>query len=119
MIIIIATDAPLLPSQLKLVAKRAAVGIARTGSFAHNGSGDIFLAFSTASPATNEKGTHQSWNVLTKEALDRVFKATVEATEEAVINALVAAETMVGKNGNTFHALPHDQLKAILKKYNR
>ncbi len=118
-IIIIATDAPLLPSQLKLVAKRAAMGIARTGSFAHNGSGDIFLAFSTQSPPHNVKGTHQTWNVLTKEALDRVFKATVEATEESVINALIAAETMKGKNGNTFYAIPHDQVKAILKKYNR
>lgn len=118
-IIIIATDAPLLPSQLKLVAKRAAMGIARTGSFAHNGSGDIFLAFSTQSPPPNAKGTLQTWNVLTKEALDRVFKATVEATEESVINALIAAETMKGKNGNTFFAIPHDQVKAILKKYNR
>jgi D-aminopeptidase len=118
-IIIIATDAPLLPSQLKLVAKRAAMGIARTGSFAHNGSGDIFLALSTQTPAANAKGTHQTWNVLTKEALDRVFLATVQATEEAVINALVAAETMTGKDGNTFYEIPKDQLKAILKKYNR
>jgi len=118
-IIIIATDAPLLPSQLKLMAKRAALGVARTGSFAHNGSGDIFLAFSTSSPAQNAKGTHENWNVLTKMALDRVFKATVEATEEAIINALIGAETMTGKNGNTFYAIPHDQVKAILKKYNR
>ncbi|MEO6670190.1 MAG: P1 family peptidase [Ferruginibacter sp.] len=118
-IIIIATDAPLLPSQLKLVAKRAAMGIARTGSFAHNGSGDIFLAFSTQSPSTNTKGTHQTWNVLTKDALDRIYKATVEATEEAVINALVAAETMKGKDGNIFYAIPHNRLKTILKKYNR
>jgi len=118
-IIIIATDAPLLPSQLKLVAKRAALGVARTGSFAHNGSGDIFLAFSTSSPAQNAKGTHENWNVLTKMALDRVFKATVEATEEAIINALIGAETMTGKNGNTFYAIPHDQVKTILKKYNR
>lgn len=118
-IIIIATDAPLLPSQLKLVAKRAAMGIARTGSFAHNGSGDIFLAFSTQSPSTNTKGTHQTWNVLTKDALDRIYKATVEATEEAVINALVAAETIKGKDGNVFYAIPHDRLKTILKKYNR
>jgi L-aminopeptidase/D-esterase-like protein len=118
-IIIIATDAPLLPSQLKLVAKRASMGIARTGSFAHNGSGDIFLAFSTQSPLANTKGTVETWNVLTKDALDRVFKATVEATEEAVINALIAAETMTGKNGNTFYGIPHEQVKAILKKYNR
>ncbi|MGK2863512.1 MAG: P1 family peptidase [Chitinophagaceae bacterium] len=118
-IIIIATDAALLPSQLKLVAKRAAMGIARTGSFAHNGSGDIFLAFSTKSPPYNEKGTMQTWNVLSKDALDRVFKATVEATEEAVINALVAARTMKGRNGNMFYSIPHDQLKNILKKYNR
>ena len=118
-IIIIATNAPLLPSQLKLVAKRAAMGIARTGSFAHNGSGDIFLAFSTQSPPSTEKETHQIWNVLTKEALDEVFKATVEATEESVINALVAGETMTGLRGNTIYAIPHDQVKEILKKYNR
>jgi len=118
-IIIIATDAPLLPSQLKLVARRAAMGIARTGSFAHNGSGDIFFAFSTATPINNVKGTHQQWNVLSKDALDAVFKATVEATEESVINALVGAETMTGLNGNTFYAIPHDQVKAILRKYNR
>lgn len=118
-IIIIATDAPLLPSQLKLVAKRAAMGIARTGSFAHNGSGDIFLALSTQTPKRNEKGTIENWSVLTKDALDRIFKATVEATEEAVINALVAAETMTGKDGNVFYGIPHDQLQTILKKYNR
>lgn len=118
-IIIIATDAPLLPSQLKLVARRAAMGIARTGSFAHNGSGDIFLAFSTRSPQTNSKGTEETWKVLTKDALDRVFKATVEATEESVINTLVAAETMKGRNGNVFYAIPTDQLKAILRQYNR
>jgi D-aminopeptidase len=118
-IIIVATDAPLLPSQLKLVAKRAAMGIARTGSFAHNGSGDIFLAFSTHSPARNAKGTMETWNVLSKDALDRVFKATVEATEEAVINALIAAETMKGKDDNIFYGIPHEQVKSILKKYNR
>lgn len=118
-IIMIATDAPLLPSQLKQVAKRAAMGIARTGSFAHNSSGDIFLAFSTQAPARNEKGTAEKWNVLTKEAMDRVYKATVEATEEAVINALIAAETMEGKGGNTLYGIPHDQVKEILKKYNR
>ena len=118
-IIIIATDAPLLPSQLKLVTKRAAMGLARTGSFAHNGSGDIFLAFSTQSPPPNSKGTHQTWNVLTKDALDWVFRATVEATEESVINALIAAETMTGKDGNIYYAIPHDQVKAVLKRYNR
>ena len=118
-IIVIATDAPLLPSQLKMVAKRASMGIARTGSFSHNTSGDIFLAFSTQAPVTNAAGTHQVWNVLTKDAMDKVYKATVEATEEAVINALVAAETMTGLNGNTYYAIPKDQLKAILKKYNR
>ena len=118
-IIIIATDAPLLPSQLKLVAKRAAMGIARTGSFSHNGSGDIFLAFSTQPPAADASGTHEAWNVLTKDAMDKVYKATVEATEESVINALVAAETMTGLNGNTYYAIPKEQLLNILKKYNR
>lgn len=118
-IIIIATDAPLLPSQLKLVAKRASMGLARTGSIAHNGSGDIFLAFSTQAPAYNASGMMQQWNVLSKEALDKIYEATIEATEESVINALVAAETMKGINDNIFYAIPHDQVIKLLKKYNR
>jgi D-aminopeptidase len=118
-IVIVATDAPLLPGQLKLVAKRVAAGIARTGTYSHNGSGEIFLALSTATPQYNKKLTEETWKIIPKWNLDPVFKATVEATEEAIINVLIAAEDMEGINGNTFFALPHDRLKEILKKYNR
>jgi len=118
-IVVIATDAPLLPSQLKQVAKRVSLGVARTGGLGRNSSGDIFLAFSTQEPAENEKGTLTTWKSLPKEQLDKVYQATVEATEEAIINALVAAETMEGINGNTLYALPHDRLQTIMKKYNR
>ena len=118
-IVIVATDAPLLPNQLELVAKRITMGIARTGTISHNGSGDIFLALSTATPQYDERGTTETWKVIPKWRIDPVYKATVEATEEAIINALIAAEDMEGINGNKFFALPQDQLKAILKKYNR
>lgn len=118
-IVIVATDAPLLPGALKLVAKRATHGIARTGSISSNGSGEIFLALSTASPNYNSEYTEETWKVISKWNLDPVFRATVEATEEAIINALLAAEDMEGKNGNKVFALPHKRLQAILKKYNR
>lgn len=118
-IIIIATDAPLLPSQLKLVAKHAALALGRVGSIAHNGSGDIFLAFSTQTPTQNATGSIQTWNSISKEYLDPIYKATVDATEEAIINVLVAAKTMKGIDGNTVYALPHDRLIEIMKKYNR
>lgn len=118
-IVIVATDAPLLPSQLELVAKRVSLGIARTGTIAHDGSGDIFLALSTATPQYNANGTKETWSVLPKWKLDPVFKATVEATEEAILNALIAAKDMEGINGNTFFGIPHDQVKALLKKYGR
>ncbi|UOK43887.1 MULTISPECIES: P1 family peptidase [Flavobacterium] len=118
-IVIVATDAPLLPSQLKLVAKRVTHGIARTGTFSNDSSGEIFLALSTAEPKTNENETMQTWNALPKEKLNPIFRATVEATEEAIINTLVAAEDMEGINNNKFFALPHDVLQTILKKYNR
>lgn len=118
-IVIVATDAPLLPGQLKLIAKRIAMGMARTGTFAHNGSGDIFLALSTAAPQTDEKTGKEIWSVITKSKIDPLYKATVEATEEAIINALVAAEDMTGINNNKFYAIPQERLKQILKKYNR
>lgn len=118
-IVIVATDAPLLPGVLKLVAKRVTHGIARTGSISSNGSGEIFLALSTASPKYNSEYTEETWKVISKWNLDNVFRATVEATEEAIINALLAAEDMEGKNGNKVFALPHNRLKEILKKYNR
>jgi L-aminopeptidase/D-esterase-like protein len=118
-IVIVATDAPLLPGQLELVAKRVTLGIARTGTISHDGSGDIFLALSTATPTYNESYTKENWTVIPKWRLDPIFKATVEATEEAIINALIAARDMEGINGNTFFGIPHDQVKAILKKYGR
>ncbi len=118
-LVVVATDAPLLPHQLERLARRVPMGIARLGGTASNGSGDIFLAFSTANPgAAAESGaTPLVW--LPNGDLTPFFEATVEATEEAIVNALVAADTMVGVNGNTVSALPIDQLRAILKKYNR
>ncbi|WP_242929292.1 DmpA family aminopeptidase [Pontibacter vulgaris] len=118
-IVVIATDAPLLPLQLKQIAKRATVGVARTGGIGRNSSGDIFLAFSTRTPEANAKGTLETWQSVPKEQLDKLYQATAEATEEAIINALVAAQTMEGINGNTIYALPHNRLQEIMRKYNR
>lgn len=117
-IVVVATDAPLLPHQLKRLARRAALGLARTGSVAHNGSGDIFLAFSTATPGQDEQGLNR-WRALPEDRMDPLFAATVQATEEAIANALVAAETMTGVNGRVVHALPHDRLVEAMRKYNR
>jgi D-aminopeptidase len=118
-IVVVATDAPLLPHQLERLARRVPMGIARLGSVASNGSGDIFIAFSTGNTgAAAETGvTPLAW--LPNGDLTPFFEATIQATEEAIVNALVAAETMVGINGNTVPALPTDQLRAILTKYNR
>jgi len=118
-IIVVATDAPLIPYQLKRIARRAAMGLARNGSIASNGSGDIFVAFSTANPgvAASEKPIHL--NYLPNEKMTPLFEATVMATEEAIINALVAAETMTGYEGHQVIALPHDKLRGALRKYNR
>jgi L-aminopeptidase/D-esterase-like protein len=118
-IIVIATDAPLLPHQTKRLARRATMGLARTGATSGNGSGDIFLAFSTANPgAAVSKGT-ANLSMLPNDELDALFEATVQATEEAIINAMLAAETMVGFGGRRGEALPHDRLREVLKKYNR
>ena len=114
---VIATDAPLMPLQLKRLAKRAALGVARTGAVSTNSSGDLFIAFSTAVPALIEGRQH--WATLENDDLDPLLAATVQATEEAIINALIAAKTMRGINGNTFYALPHERLREVLKKYNR
>jgi L-aminopeptidase/D-esterase-like protein len=118
-IVVAATDAPLLPHQLERLARRVPMGIARLGGVASNGSGDIFIAFSTANPgAAAESGvTPIAW--LPNGDLTPFFQATVEATEEAIVNALVAAETMVGINGNTAPALPIEPLRDVLAKYNR
>ncbi|NUY79511.1 P1 family peptidase [Flavobacterium sp. MAH-1] len=118
-IVILATDAPLLPSQLKQLAKRASIGVARTGGFAYNSSGDIFMAFSTAAPKSNEKETLQTWTALPKELMDSPYRAAAQATEEAIINALMAAETMEGFNGNTIYEIPKDKLREIMTKYGR
>ena len=116
-LVVIATDAPLLPNQLKRVAKRAALGVARTGAISANSSGDLFIAFSTATPDLVDG--RQRWSTLENEEIDPLLAATVQATEEAIVNALVAAETMRGVNDNTFYALPHERLREVLKKYNR
>jgi L-aminopeptidase/D-esterase-like protein len=118
-IIVVATDAPLLPNQLKRLARRAGMGLARTGSVAGNWSGDLFLAFSTANSGAARREGVVGLSMLPNERLDPLFEATVQATEEAILNALVAAETMTGRDGHTVTALPHDRLRAILKKYNR
>jgi len=116
-LIVIGTNAPLLPQQLKRIAKRAALGVARTGAVSTNSSGDLFLAFSTAVPALID--SRQQWSTLENDDLDPLLAGTVQATEEAIINALVAAQTMRGINGNTFYALPHERLREVLRKYNR
>ncbi|HKM57411.1 MAG TPA: P1 family peptidase [Chthoniobacterales bacterium] len=116
-LIVVATDAPLLPHQLKRIAKRGALGVARTGGVSTNSSGDLFIAFSTAVPVP--AGTREQWATVTNDDLDPLLTATPQATEEAIINSLVAAKTVSGINNNTFYALPHDRLREILKKYNR
>lgn len=118
-IIVIATDAPLLPTQLKRLARRATLGLARTGSVSGNGSGDIFIAFSTANPnAGNTKGL-VTLTMLPNDEMNGLFEATVQATEEAIVNAMVGAETMTGYNDHKVVALPHDRLRQVMRKYGR
>ncbi len=118
-IIVIATDAPLIPPQLKRLARRASLGLGRNGSYSGDGSGDIFISFSTANPkAASPKGT-RDLKMLPNDSLDPLFLATVQSTEEAIVNAMVAAETMTGIDGHTAIALPHDRMQQVLKKYNR
>src|SRR3984893_8972801 len=119
-IIIIATDAPLLPHQLKRLARRASLGLARTGSISGNGSGDLFIAFSTANPhAADAKPPIRSIQTMPNDLLDPIFSGVVQATEEAIVNALVDNQTMNGANSHRVDALPHDRLREILKKYDR
>lgn len=118
-IVVVATDAPLLPHQLKRIASRVALGVGKVGGRGENGSGDIFLAFSTAN--TNAFQRHQITKLeeLPNDSMNPLFEATVQAVEEAIINAMVAAETTTGINGNKAYALPHQKVIEILRKYNR
>lgn len=118
-IVVIASDAPLLPHQLKRVATRAGLGIARVGGMASNGSGDIFIAFSTANPRELRAGTDLSVRLMGNENITPVFMGAALATEEAIVNALVAARTMTGFNGTTIEAIDHEELRSALRKYNR
>jgi D-aminopeptidase len=118
-IIVVATDAPLLPHQLKRLARRAALGLGRVGSIAGNGSGDIFVAFSTADESlgrTNRLLNHRS---VPNDKISPLFGATVEAVEESIVNALVAARDMTGDRGHSVSALPHDALTEVMKQYGR
>jgi L-aminopeptidase/D-esterase-like protein len=118
-IVVVATDAPLISTQLKRLAKRVSLGLGRNGSYSGDGSGDIFIAFSTANPHAGETKGLRSLTMVPNDSLDPIFLGTVQATEESVINAMVAADTMTGINGHTVMGLPHKELQDVLRKYNR
>jgi len=118
-IVVVATDAPVLAHQLKRLARRVSLGLGRTGSISGDGSGDIFIAFSTANPHADGGKTVVDLKFLPNDALDPIFAATVQATEESVINAMVAARTMTGIENHKVIGLPHDKVREVLKKYNR
>ena len=118
-IVVVATDAPLLPHQLKRLARRVPIGIGRLGGLGTNGSGDIFVAFSTANPNAWSRSNTVSLEMMPNDRMSALFQGTVQATEEAIVNAMIAAENMSGINGNQVFALPHDRLVEILRKYNR
>tara|TARA_B110000438_G_scaffold163133_1_gene156162 strand:- start:1677 stop:2807 length:1131 start_codon:yes stop_codon:yes gene_type:complete len=118
-IVIVATDAPLLPHQLKRIVHRVPIGIGNVGGRGSNGSGDIFLAFSTANTSAFNRESTTSVKTLSNDLITPLFEATAQAVEESIVNAMIAAETMDGIHGNTAFALPHDSLIEILKKYNR
>jgi D-aminopeptidase len=118
-IVVVATDAPLIPTQLRRVARKVSLGLGRDGSYSGDGSGDIFIAFSTANPGAGAQEGLRQLTMMPNGELDPIFLATVQATEEAVINAMVAAETMTGINNHTVIAIPHDRLREVLKKYGR
>lgn len=117
-IIVVATDAPLLPGQLDRLTRRATMGLARTGSSSGNFSGDMFIAFSTANSGASQAPI-ATVSVLSNDLLSPLFEATAQATEEAILNALVAAESMTDADGRTVEALPHEELRAVMRKYNR
>ncbi len=118
-IVVVATDAPLIPTQLKRIARRVTLGLGRDGSYSGDGSGDIFIAFSTANPAVASSTGVRPLSMLRNDQINPIFLATLQATEEAVVNAMIAAETMTGIKGHTVIALPHDRLREVLKNYNR
>jgi L-aminopeptidase/D-esterase-like protein len=118
-IVIVATDAPLLPHQLERLTRRVGMGLGRLGSWAGNSSGDLFLAFSTANAGAGSSEVPASLKMLPNDQIDPLFRATIDATEEAVVNAMLAAETMTGADGIRLFGLPGDRVVAALKKYNR
>jgi L-aminopeptidase/D-esterase-like protein len=118
-IVVVATDAPLLPHQLKRIAARVPIAIGLTGGLGNNGSGDIFIVFSTGNPTAFQRDSFTQVTELPNDIINPLFEATVQATEEAILNAMVAAETMEGINGNKAYALPHKLVIDVLKKYNR
>jgi L-aminopeptidase/D-esterase-like protein len=118
-IVVVATDAPVLPHQLKRMARRVPLGISKLGGISGNGSGDIFIAFSTANQGAFNRHKPSTLIMLPNDQMSELFQATVDATEEAIVNALVAADTMTGIDGNVVYALPHKKLIEVLKKYNR
>jgi L-aminopeptidase/D-esterase-like protein len=116
---VVATDAPLLPHQLKRLVKRAALGIGRMGGIGGNSSGDIFVAFSTANPGADRPSGVTGVQMLSNAALDGLFAATIQATEESIMNAMVASRDMEGVNGLRVPALPHDRVRALLARHGR
>jgi len=115
----VATDAPLLPHQLDRVVKRASLGVGRMGGTGGNSSGDIFIAFSTANPGAASAEEKVDLEMLPNEWINPIFAATIEATEEAILNAMVAAKSMTGAYYTHVKALPHPELQAVLRKYGR
>jgi L-aminopeptidase/D-esterase-like protein len=118
-IVIVATDAPLLPHQLERIARRVGMGLGRLGSSAGNSSGDLFLGFSTANAGAASPTGTPALTMLPNDRINPLFTATIEATEEAVVNAMLAADTMTGVDGIRVFGLPGDRVVAALRKYNR
>jgi D-aminopeptidase len=118
-IIVVATAAPLLPHQLERLARRASLGLARNGSYSGNGSGDIFVAFSTANPQASQALASKGLQMLGNDQLDPLFLGCADATEEAIVNALVAAKTMIGNEGSRVEAIDHEALRAALRRHGR
>ncbi|HSD69897.1 MAG TPA: P1 family peptidase, partial [Woeseiaceae bacterium] len=118
-IIVVATDAPLMPHQLKRLARRASLGLARNGSVAGNSSGDIFIAFSTANVSADQSATGVAVDTLANDSILPLFRATVEGTEEAIINAMIAARDMTGHEGHVVKAIDHEELRSVMREYNR